>query len=166
MGEGSGEGHSLLLSPGKLSWHPVPQSGEPDELEQLVPPPAPLGGADPADAQRELDVLGDRHLAEQRIVLENHADPPPLRREQGHVASVKEHAPVVDFRKPRDHPQDRALAAPARPQKHEELPVGHLDRDMVDDGMPAVDLHEILENDRHELFLAVSVGLAYSFQGV
>jgi hypothetical protein len=119
--EGARERDALLLPARELVRTPATEARELDELEQFVAPSGTLPGGNAADAQSELDVLRDRHVAEECVVLENEADPARTRRRAGHVAPVEENAAGVDLREPRDHPQHRALAAPARAQEDEEL---------------------------------------------
>ncbi len=51
-------------------------------------PLAPLGGVDTPDAQPEFDILRGRHVAEDRVVLEDKASVAFLRRQVGHVTAV------------------------------------------------------------------------------
>src|SRR5262249_30007691 len=98
-----------------------------------------------------LDVLRDRHMAEQRVVLEHKPDIALLRRQSGDIAALQQHAPVVDPGQAGDHAQDRALAAAARPQENEEFAVGPLQRYVVDDRVAFVAFAELLEYNRHNL---------------
>ena len=75
---------------------------------------AALRAAHAAHAQRELDVLGHRHVAEQRVVLEHQAHAALARGDVRDVAPVQGDAAVIDPRQPGDGAQQRALAAAAR----------------------------------------------------
>ena len=149
VGERAGQRHPLLLAARELARHAPAEAGEADELEQLVAPPPALGLAGAAHAQRELDVLGDGHLAEEGVALEDEADAAPLRRRAGHVAAVEQHAPAVGVGEARDHAQQRALAAAAGAQHDAELALRHLERHVVHDRMAGVALGDPFEHDRH-----------------
>ena len=119
--QGARHGNPLLLPAGELRRQAVVHALERHEAQQLRASRAPLGRAHPSHPERELDVVRHGHVAEQRVVLEDEADLALARRNAGDVAPVQRHAPVVDLGEPGDGPQQRALAAAARPQQHEEL---------------------------------------------
>ena len=54
-------------------------------------------------------------------MLEDEADPALARRHVRDVAAVERDAAVIDLGQARDHAQQRALAAAAGPEQHEEL---------------------------------------------
>ena len=109
--ERPGDGDALLLSARELGRIAPVVPLERDELQQLAPASASLFDADAARAQCELDVVGDAHVPEQRVVLEHEADLALARAHLRHVATVQHDAPAVDVRQPRDGAQQRALAA-------------------------------------------------------
>ena len=55
-------------------------------LQQLLAAGAPVGGLHAPHAQREFDVVGHGHVAEQRVVLEHEADAAVAR---AHVRDVR-----------------------------------------------------------------------------
>jgi hypothetical protein len=89
-------------------------------------------------------------MAEEGVVLEDEPDLALLRRQVRDVPAVEEDLSAVHVGEPRDHPEDRALAAAARPEEHEELAVLDLEAHVVDDGLPFVPLVKLVEHDRHE----------------
>jgi hypothetical protein len=119
------------------------------ELQQLRAALAALGRAHAAHLQRELDVLGHRHVAEQRVVLEHEADAALARRHVGDVAAAEQDAAVLDVGQAGEGAQQRALAAAAGAEQHEELARGDVERDVVDDGPALVALRDLFELDRH-----------------
>ncbi len=154
MGESPGEGDPLLLPAGELPRHPPVQPGEPHHLQQLLAPAAPHRLGHAADRQGELHVLRHRHATEQGIALEHEPDPPPCRWQVGDIAAMQEDPAAIHLGQPGDHPQERALAAARRPEQHEELPVRHLQGDVVDHRVPGVPLDERFDDDGHvPLFL-------------
>ena len=147
--EGAGERDALLLAAGKLARGASAEAGQTDHFQQLVAAAAAFGGLDAADAQRELDVLGRRHAAEQRIALEHESDAAPGGRQVGDVAPVEQHPSGVHVGEAGDHAQQGALAAARGAQQDVELPLASLQRDAVHHRMPGVALGEVLEDDRH-----------------
>src|ERR1017187_8810296 len=68
VGERARDGDTLLLSARELPGQPVRVAFQSDQLQQLITPPCPLLTFDPAHAQRKLNALSERHVAEQGIV--------------------------------------------------------------------------------------------------
>ena len=150
--ERAGDGDALLLAAGKLGRQALVHALERDELQQLCAPRHALGTAHAPDAQRELDVVRDAHVAEERVVLEYEADAAVAGRNAGDVAPVQRYAPVVDLDEPGDGAQQRALAAAARAEQNEELALLDLERDVVDDRMRLIPLGDLVECDGHGAF--------------
>ena len=65
------------------------------------------------------------------------------------VAAVQRHATVVDLGQAGDRPQQRALAAAARAEQHQELALGDVQRHVVDDRQTLVTLGHLVEDDGH-----------------
>ena len=77
-----GQGDPLRLTPGELRWlSPL----ETSEIETLQPASSSLHRlvtAHAAAAQSESDILEDRHMGKQQVVLEHNSDPTGLRRHE------------------------------------------------------------------------------------
>ena len=73
------------------------------------------------DAQREGDVLRDRHVRVERIGLEDHGDPALGRRHLGHVDAADEDRAFGHHLEAGDHAQKRGLAAAGRAEQGAEL---------------------------------------------
>jgi hypothetical protein len=101
--------------------------------------------------RRELDVVGHRHVAKQRVILEHESDLALPRSDVRDVAPMQHDAAVVYRRETSDRAQQRALAAAGRAEQHEELAVLDLRGDVADSGHAAEILGYLLENDRHGL---------------
>ena len=142
-------GDPLLLTAGELRRQPLIHAFERHQAQQLLTALAPAPCAHVAHAQRELDVVGHRHVAKQRVVLEHEPDAALARRDVSDVAAVERDASVIDSREPGDRPQQRALAAAARTEQHEELALADIERDVVDDRNARVALGDLVERDRH-----------------
>ena len=85
--QGPGQGHALPLAAGELRRESLGIAGELDEVQQLVDPLADLNALEACrlHLQPERDVLADRHVPEQRVMLEDEPDAPPLDGEIGGV---------------------------------------------------------------------------------
>ena len=149
---------SARASATRCCWPPESSLGKPlvvalerDEPQQLRAPAAAVAAAHAARAQRELDVVGHRHVAEQRVVLEHEADLALACADVRDVAAVQDDAAVVDRRQARDRAQQRALAAARRAEQHEQLAFLDLRRDVADGRGAAEFLRYLLESDGHGL---------------
>ena len=147
--ERSRHGDTLLLAARKLRRETVVHALQGHELEQFLASRASLARLDAPDPQRELDVVADRHVTEQRVVLEDEPDLALARVKVRDVLAVQGDAAVVDVGQPGDGPQQRALAAAARPEQYEEFARPHAQRDVVDDGYALVTLRDLVEDDGH-----------------
>ena len=149
VGERARDRDALLLAAGELGRQALVHALERDQLQELLAPGQAVGPLHAPDAQRELDVVRDAHVAEQRVVLEHEADAAVARHDAGDVAPVQGHPAVVDLDQARDRAQERALAAARRAEQHEELALLDLDRDVVDDRQRLIPLGHLVECDGH-----------------
>ena len=117
--QGACERDALLLTARELARQPLVVALERHEPEQLGAPAAALAAPHAARAQRELDVVGHGHVAEQRVVLEDEADLALPRADVRDVAAMQHDAAVIDRCQARDGAQQRALAAAGRAEQHE-----------------------------------------------
>ena len=140
---------ALLLAARQLARQAMVVTFERNELQQLRAPPAPLSAAHAAGTQRELDVVGHRHVAKQRVVLEHEADFALPRPQVRDIAAVQHDAAMIDRRETRNGAQQRALAAARRAEQHEQLAVLDLRRDITNGRQPTEFLGNLLESDRH-----------------
>ena len=86
----------------------------------------------------------------ERVVLEHHRDVALARRHVVHHLVVDGDFASGHRFEPGDHAENRALAAAGRPDQHDELAVGDLEVDAVDDLKVAVLLDQVLDDDvRH-----------------
>ncbi len=93
------------------------------------------------------DVLGHRHVREQRIVLEHGVDVAGVRRQARHVPPAQlDEAPVRPL-EACDQPEARRLARARGPEHREELAGPHLDVDMLDRDRAPVALVDAGEAD-------------------
>ena len=106
-----------------------------------------LGVLDALAAQPEGDVLVDRQVREQRVVLEDRVDVALVGRQPGDVLALELDQPGRRLLEAADHPQGRRLAAAGRPEEAEELAVLDLEVDVVDGDRIAELLDHIDEPD-------------------
>ena len=149
MRERASHGDTLLLASGELARQPLVHAFERHQLEQLLAAGAAIGGLHAPDAQREFDVVGHGHVAEQRVVLEHETDAAVAGAHVRDVAAVQRDAAVVDAGEAGDGPQQRALAAARGAQQNEEFALAHLDGDVVDDGLVLIPFGDLVECDGH-----------------
>src|SRR5688572_22540648 len=147
-------GHALLLAARQFAGHALLHAVERDQFQQLVAAFAAFSRAHAPDAQRKFHVVRDRHVAEQRVVLEHEADAAVARRHPGDVAPVQRDAAMVGFDQAGDRAQERALAAAARAEQDQELALLDRERHVVDDRQSLVPLGDLVEIDRHGAFSA------------
>ena len=110
---------------------------------------APLRrGVGAAGRQAVGDVLGDRHVREQRVVLEHDAD-----RRAGSAADGRSRRPPIDDRPWRlrdeagDDPQQRGLAAAGRAEQGDQLAGLDVERDVLHRHGPAVAVRDPVEDE-------------------
>src|SRR4030095_4319553 len=97
--QGAGQGDSLALAPGELRWQAVTEPVQLHELQEVVylflydflrgPKTAR------AHAQTEGNILEDRHVPEQRVVLKDEADPAVAEADRRSILVVNQDGAVV-----------------------------------------------------------------------
>ncbi|OPZ52338.1 MAG: hypothetical protein BWY91_02355 [bacterium ADurb.BinA028] len=154
-GHRPGECDALLLASGEL---PRPSLQQPVEPE---PSPHPGGGlcaaglVDLADAQGVGDVVTDRHVREEGVVLEDHGHVAVPRRHLRDVALADVDPTARRDLEPGDRAQQRGLAATGRTEQREELTIvdGQVEPVQRRD-VPGVDLGQPLDaNLAHQLLI-------------
>ena len=130
--ERPGQRHALALAARELRGHPVAELREVHEVEQLGDPLVDLVLRPLADLEAEGDVLGHRHVLEDRVVLEDEAHVALARRQVRGLPALDGHGAGVGLVEPRDDPQQGRLAAAGRAEQGGELPGGQRDGDVVE----------------------------------
>src|SRR5690606_10257213 len=128
---GPGQGDPLLLAARQLVGAAAAHAREVDQPQRLLHPPGDLRLRHLPLAQREGDVLRDRHVREERVVLEDHAEVAAVRRQRRDVAPAQPDGSRGDVGEARDHVERGGLARAARPEQGEELAGGDVDVDVV-----------------------------------
>ncbi len=129
------EREALLLAAGELGRLAVGELVElhrPEDAQHLVPDFLP-GKPAVADFQRKGRVLEDVHVRPDGVGLEHHAEAAAVGRDEDtirrriHDAIRNTDLPRAGPLQARDRAQGRGLAAAARPQQREQLPLRHLE---------------------------------------
>ncbi len=84
---------------------------------------SPRPSASSAASQREADVLRDRHVRVERVVLEHHRHVAVARLQVVDDTLADPDLALADLLEAGDHAQRRRLAAARRPDEDDELPV-------------------------------------------
>ena len=117
----AGDRDALLLPAGQLAGELARVLVELDEAQRLVHPPARLGLGHPRHLQSEADVGAHRHVREERVVLEDHAEAAPLRRHVSIRRSSSQIAPPVSGSRPARQFSAVDLPQPGRAEQRDEL---------------------------------------------
>ena len=157
----AGDGHALLLTAGKLAGLAVQQLFD---LHQTGRLPGPvqhllLGQLIRAGQvlQREKDVLQNRHVGIQGVVLEHQPDAALFSGKLGHIVLAEENFAGGGLLQTADHVQRGAFAAAGGPQQTDQLAVGNFKIEVVDGDhlfagffvAAGKDFRQVLKNDFH-----------------
>ena len=86
--EGAGKRHPLALAARQLVRLAAAHAGQPDKPQQFGHPALDLGARQTGALQAVGDVAVDRHMREQRVILEHDVDRACCRRHTRHVDAV------------------------------------------------------------------------------
>ena len=147
--EGAGQGHTLLLSAGKLVWRSFGVRFHSNRGQRLLHSLRLFSGGNAANIQSIRDVFRDGHVRPERVILENHPGIPQMRRHAGHRLLAKEKASTVGLIKSGDRAQQGGLAATRWPQQKEQFLILDLQGNPLErDGVAKV-LGQIVNEDAH-----------------
>ena len=110
----AGQRDALLLAARKLGRDPVGEVEKLNPVQHLTRLVAPLGGRHAVDPQAEGDVVGQRQMREQRVVLEHQRGATAAGPDRGHILTPDGDGAGCRRLMPRDHAQKRGLAAARR----------------------------------------------------
>ena len=142
------QGDALLLAAGELRGASVGDALQANEREGLAYPIPGLRPADPALAQTEGDVVGDAHVREQRVGLEDDAEPTLPGGPVGDLRTVDAYVPGVGHDEAGDHVERGRLAAARGPEQRQQLALVDREVDAVHGHRLAVGLADALQ--RHD----------------
>ena len=126
-GDGPAEGHALPLAPGQRRRFALEERFDPEALRHLGDPIRDDPPVEPTHLEAEREVLAHRHVGIEGVVLEDHGDVAPLRRQVRHVLAIDEDAAATRGLDSGRDPQEGALAAARRTEQDDELPLGDLE---------------------------------------
>ena len=127
---------------------PVPHVGDLAALQHLADPAAPLAPADALHVRDEVEVRGDRHVAVERDVLGQVADPAPhLERLLEHVEAGHPGGPARGRHEAGEDPHGRRLAGAVRAEEADDLALLHGERHVLDGRNGSVVLGEAIDLD-------------------
>ena len=119
--QGPGQGHPLLLATAKLARACARRSRPAARPRALADPALGSRPCRPCAAGAEGDVVGDRHVREQGVVLEDRVHVAPVGRDLGDVLALEADLPRRRLLEAGDHAQGGGLATARRPEQGEEL---------------------------------------------
>src|SRR4029450_9776347 len=102
--DGPAESHPLALAARKLLGLAVEETRDLQDLRGLLDEPRNLRRRGLADLEPELEVLANRHVRIEGVVLEDHRDVPALWRKVVHDALSDADLSAAHFLPPRGHP--------------------------------------------------------------
>ena len=125
-------GYALSLAAGELRRPSLEHGLQAEQRGHLVDAPADLLLGRSAHLEAVPEVLPDRHVRVERVILEDHRDVSVAWREVRHVAPADRDDAVGHFLQAGDHSQQGRLAAARGADEHDELPIRNLQADVVD----------------------------------
>jgi hypothetical protein len=137
--------HALLLASGDLTDAPPLEPRQIHGREGLGDAAFHVRPRHLLRLQAERDVFSDAHVRKERVVLEDHADLPPVRGHPRDVLVFDAHAPGIGRLESRDEAQHRRLAAPGRSEQCHDLALSDRKGDVGRDTQAAETLLEVVE---------------------
>ena len=131
-GQRAGDRHPLLLAAGELARIARLILRELHQLEHPAHALSDLRSGPAAQRQAEGDVVEHGQVREQRVVLEDHAEPAALGRQVIDRASIEPDLAARGRKQPGQQVQRGGLAAARRPQEGDELAAVYVERELVE----------------------------------
>src|SRR5262249_4430606 len=123
---------ALLLAAGQLARIAAGERAQAHQIEHPLGAGTHFLAREASHLERKQHVCHRRHVREQRIILEHHADVALIRFAQGEIAPVKLDHAAGGSHKAGDHEKRGRLARAAWPEKGDELAALDVDRNVVD----------------------------------
>jgi len=115
------ERHALLLAARELRRRPIAELPQTDDVESTIDALADLRLRDFAHRERERHVFRDRHVREESVALEHHADVPLVGRQGVDGPAIERDRAARRPLETGEHVERRRLARTRRAEKGEEL---------------------------------------------
>ena len=145
--QGAGDSDALLLAAGQLIWFAPLKAAELHQVEHLHHALANLVLGNLLHPQAVGDVVEDGHVRKQRVALEHRVHVALERLLIGHVGAGKQDLACSGLLKAGDHTQRRRLTRAGRAQNRQELALLHIDGQVFDHMVLAVELIDVLNLD-------------------
>ncbi len=145
--KGSRECDALLLAARELPGPAPLQAFELDDLEHQGDSFTMLGARHALDLETEGHVVVDRHVREQRVLLEDHVHGAAICAYVGHVLALQQDPTLVRMFEPCDHSKRCRLATSTRAEQREELALFDRHRELRHGGGVSEVLAHALERD-------------------
>ena len=126
-------GDALLLTARKLAGPTVAEARPADHVEGALDALLDLGRAEAPHLSGKARFSRDRHVREQRVVLEHDADIAPVRRHALDALAVKGDRPAVGGSKPASIIRVVVLPEPGGPEQRQELAATDAEIEVPDD---------------------------------
>ena len=126
---------ALLLAARELRGIAILVARQLHELQHAPDPLADLGRRPALQLEAEGDVAEHRHVREERVVLEHHAEAALLGRQMVHALAVDPQLAVARRDQAGDDVEGGGFAAAARAEQRHELPAPHRQGEVVEDGL-------------------------------
>ena len=140
--------NALLLAAGKLIDLPIAETAELDDVEGSAHALLGLSPGNPAQLQRIGKVAGHRHVREQGIILEHHAEVALVGRRQRDIGVPEDDlAGIGPYEPGKDHQKGR-LAGTRWTEQRQEFAACYIDADIIERFESAVGLCDIANRDR------------------
>ena len=133
-----GDGDALLLAAGQLPRPAVLEALQLHEIQRTLHPLGPFRSRQVAHFQRERQVAAYRHVREQRVVLEHHADTAFVRGKVLYGDAVDEDRAGGSVLEPGEHHETRRLAGSRGTEQGQEFALVDLEVQILDDPRPTV----------------------------
>ncbi len=124
--------------PESLRGTPVRQMRQLDHLERALHARLLFGAAHVPHGKWKRDVLRNRQMRKERVVLKHHADVAPMRRLVVEPPSVEAYLAVRGRFESREHHERGRLARTGRTQQRQEFSLVHVEIQVVDDVLRAI----------------------------
>ena len=141
--------HALLLSAGKLRGETIGQRGKMNEFKHAPGARAAGHRVDTLHLQSECDIVDDRHVRKQSVVLENRVYRPQVGLKCCDILTEEKNFSLSDFLKPGNHPQERGLSTSRRAEEGEESVVRDVEGDAIKCRCRAITLYGVANTDCH-----------------
>ena len=126
--QGARQRGTALLAAGQCARLALPHPLQPDRRQRSVDLSCCCAASAAGAVQGPADVLRDRQMGKQVVILKQHGDRPVAGHARGDVIAVPQDAPGAGRQEPRNRRQQRRFAAARRPDDGGQRPAGSPDR--------------------------------------